>query len=317
MSAQGAAASLLLLPGQYTSSTNPQLLHSVITSSSAKLTPSPGFANSSSSSTVSLPLNVVLQPGLAIYSASFYSGQGSFSPLPTSPSGNTSTPLAAGSLSLSSNVWVAVNSSSNNRVILWDSIPDFGQLPSGSASSLSLVDMQSAACSPPCAGSGVCSASGSCTCPTGFNGTSCESCAPGFFGPTCQPCPSGCSSCDQGISGTGRCLTTTVVNPPSICNCQNGVCGANGQCACLAGWTTADNGTACAKCATGFFLNSNGTCESMPCSCSPLLYCLTVPYSLYKGLHPVCRFEWRLYNLQDRILPKHQRPHTMFTTTSG
>jgi hypothetical protein len=166
-----------------------------------------------------------------------------------------------GSLSLSSNVWVAVNTGSNNRVIFWDSIPDFGQLPAGSATSLSLVDMQSSACSPPCAGSGVCSASGSCVCPTGFNGTSCESCAPGFFGSTCQQCPTGCTSCDDGIAGTGRCLTPTFNNLPSSCNCQNGVCGSNGQCTCLSGWTTATNGTACAKCATGFFLASNGNCQ--------------------------------------------------------
>lgn len=261
ISAPGAAASLLLLPGEYTSTTNPQLLHNVLTSSSVSLKPSPGFANSSTSSTVSLPLNVALQPGVVAYPSSFYSGQGSFSQLPTTPISNSSTPLSVGSLSLSSNVWMAVNSGSNNRVIFWDSIPDFGQLPGGSATSLSLVDMQSSACSPPCAGSGVCSASGSCVCPTGFSGASCESCAPGFFGSTCQPCPAGCTSCDDGIAGTGRCLVPTINHLPSSCNCQNGVCGSNGQCACLPGWTTAANGTACAKCATGFFLAANGNCQ--------------------------------------------------------
>jgi hypothetical protein len=261
VSAPGAAESILLLPGQYTSTSNPQLLHSVITASSASLKFSPGFANSSSSTSISLPLNVALQPGLALYSSSLYSGQGSFTSLPTSPIRNSSSPLSAGSLALSSNVWVAVNSSSSKRVILWDSIPDFGQLPSGSAQSLFLVDMQSASCSPPCAGSGICSALGSCTCPPGFNGTSCESCAPGFFGPNCAQCPSGCTSCDDGISGSGRCLAAPVANSPSSCNCQNGQCGLNGQCTCLAGWTTAANGTACAKCTAGFFLDSTGNCE--------------------------------------------------------
>ncbi|KDQ59747.1 hypothetical protein JAAARDRAFT_175248 [Jaapia argillacea MUCL 33604] len=272
LSTAGASTNLLLLPGQYTSSTNPQLLHSLLTSSSAKISPSPGFSNSSaSSSTPSLPLNVVLQPGIAVYSESLYSSQAAFVPLPSVPASNSSasTPLPGSSLALSSDIWVAVTSgSSNSRIILWDSIPDVSQLPSGSSTSLGLLDIQSSSCSPPCSGQGICSASGTCTCPTGFTGSSCESCAAGFFGPKCQPCPSGCSECDQGISGSGRCLTTIVTNAPSTCNCLNGVCGANGQCTCNAGWTTATNGTACAKCAPGFFLDSNGDCSVCSLGCT-------------------------------------------------
>ena len=132
---------------------------------------------------------------------------------------------------------------------------------SSSSSGLSLLNMQSASCSPPCAGSGVCSAQGACTCPTGFNGTSCETCSSGFFGPTCQACPTGCTKCDDGITGSGRCLVPTVTNPPSSCNCMNGECGVNGQCTCLPGWTSASNGTACVKCATGFFQDSTGNCQ--------------------------------------------------------
>ncbi|EPQ50569.1 growth factor receptor domain-containing protein [Gloeophyllum trabeum ATCC 11539] len=267
LSASGLETSLLLLPGEYTSTTNPQLLHNVLTSSSASLSPSPGF----NSSSVSLPLNVALEPGLAIYSESLYSGQAGFSSLPTTPVGNSSsgTPLSASSLALSSNVWAAVSSgSSNNRIILWDSVPDVSQLPSGTAGSLSLLDIESASCSPPCSGSGVCSASGTCTCPSGFTGSSCESCASGFFGPTCQACPADCAKCDDGISGTGRCLTISVANPPSSCNCLNGQCGNNGQCTCNPGWTTADNGTACAKCAPGFFLDSNGDCSVCELGCT-------------------------------------------------
>ena len=269
VSAPGAGPDVLLLPGQYTSTTNPQLLHNVVSAQSASLKPSPGFANSSSLSAVVLPLNVALQPGIVSYSSQRYSGAGSFTPLPTSLIGNVSTPLSAESMFLASNMWVAVDFNSNNRVILWDPIPDVSQLPSGSVGSLSFVGMQSTTCSPPCSGSGVCSASGSCTCPTGFNGTSCESCASGFFGPTCKQCPSGCTSCDDGISGSGRCLVAPVINPPSSCNCLNGVC-SNGQCNCLPGWVTAQNGTACAKCDTGFFLDSTGSCRG---SFYQLSYC--------------------------------------------
>ncbi len=250
-----------MLPGQYTSTTNPQLLHNLLTSSSATLSRSPGFG---SASLASLPLNLQLEPGLAIYSLRLYSGQAAFSQLPSAPVNSTSTPLASSSIALSSNIWIAVtsNSSSSNRVVLWESVPDIAQLPT-SISSLSLADIQSSACSPPCSGAGVCSTSGTCTCPTGFIGSSCESCVDGFFGPNCQPCPQGCSNCDQGLSGSGRCLTPIIDNAPSKCNCLNGKCGANGQCSCNPGWTTNDNGTACAKCASGFFLTTTGDCQGI------------------------------------------------------
>src|SRR5262245_20565343 len=109
LSASGAPTSILLLPGQYTSTTNPVLLHNLLTSSSASLSPSSGFENSTSK--LSLPLNVELQSGLAVFPQSLYSGQSSFSQLPSAPSANNSKPLSAGSLALSSNVWAAVNSS--------------------------------------------------------------------------------------------------------------------------------------------------------------------------------------------------------------
>ncbi|TFK34913.1 insulin-like growth factor binding protein [Crucibulum laeve] len=262
LSAPGAPVSVLLLPGQYTSTTNPQLLHNLLTSSSASLTPSAGFENASLST---LPLNLALSAGLAVYSQPLYSGQAGFSSLPSAPFGNTSVPLAASSLALSNNVWAAVSVGSNQRIVLWDSVPDVSQLPS---SPLSLLDIQSSACSPACAGAGICSAEGVCTCPPGFNGTSCESCGPGFFGPTCQACPKDCTTCDEGISGTGRCLVPVIPNEPSTCNCLNGACGDNGQCTCNAGWTTSDNGTACAKCASGFFLTSAGDCQVCQFGCS-------------------------------------------------
>lgn len=229
----------------------------MLTSSSASLSPSPGF-----NASLSLPINLALEPGLAIYAEALYSGQSGFTSLPSTPSVNSSTPLTAKSIALSSSVWIAANSgSSNQRVIIWDSVPDVNQLPLGSSGSLSLVDIQSSACSPPCAGSGVCSASGTCQCAPGFTGSSCESCATGFFGPECKPCPDNCTTCDEGITGTGRCVKPVVANAPATCNCLNGACGTNGQCACNAGFTTGDDGKACAKCSTGFFLTSTGDCK--------------------------------------------------------
>ncbi|KAF8437463.1 insulin-like growth factor binding protein [Boletus edulis BED1] len=267
LSVSGQSTSVLLLPGQYTSSTNPQLLHDLLTSSSATLSPSAGFANSSSKSSVSLPLTVQLQPGIAVYPQAFYSGQGSHTGLSNSPITNAST-LDGSSLALSGNVWAEVSAGSNSRVILWNSVPDVSQLPQTASGSLSLLNLQSTACSPPCSGSGLCSPSGTCVCPTGLNGTSCESCTPGYFGPTCKPCPSGCTSCDDGMTGTGRCLAPIVTNLPSSCNCINGKCGPNGQCTCLPGWTSASNGTQCAACASGFFLDSSGNCEICSLGCA-------------------------------------------------
>jgi len=261
LSAPGAPSTIQLLPGQYTTTTSPQLLHDILTSPSASLTPSSGF---NVSSDFSLPLNLGLQPGLATYTDPRYSGQAAFVALSDSTPNST---IDAGSIALSSNVWVAVNSGPNNRLVLWDSVPDVLQLPSSNPGPFSLVDVQSAACSPPCSGAGVCAASATCTCPQGFTGSSCETCAQGFFGPDCQPCPADCETCDEGVSGTGRCLKPLVANAPATCSCLNGVCGSNGQCTCNSGFTTADDGTACAKCTSGFFLTSTGDCQVCQLGC--------------------------------------------------
>ncbi|KIL62256.1 hypothetical protein M378DRAFT_81478, partial [Amanita muscaria Koide BX008] len=257
VSSPSAPANLHLLPGQYTSTASPQILHDVLTASSSSLSPSAGFNVSSS---VTLPLNLQLQPGLATFTETLYSGRTAFAGLPSSPVGNTSTPLNAGSITLSPGVWAAVKAGTN-RFVLWDSIPDLSQLPISATTALSLSDLESNACSPPCSGSGVCTAAGTCQCPQGFTGSSCESCATGFFGPHCQSCPSNCTRCDDGINGSGLCLLPITKNAPSSCNCLNGLCGSDGQCACNPGFTKADNGTACAKCSPGFFLTSDGNCQ--------------------------------------------------------
>ena len=270
ISAQG-DTSVQLLPGQYTSKTTPQLLHFILTSSSATLSLSPGF---NSSSVNPLPLNIALQPGIAIYSNPLFAGQAAFSGLPSTPI-NSSIPLPASSIALSKNVWAALTSGST-RFIFWNSIPDVSQLPPAVSLPLALVDIQSSACSPPCSSSTVCSASAKCNCPPGFTGSACESCADGFFGPNCHPCPSQCQSCDQGISGSGRCLVPTFSNAPAKCNCLNGLCGAKGDCTCNPGWTKAVNGTACAQCAPGFFLTSSGDCKSKIYYLSFFFFVLTI-----------------------------------------
>ncbi|KAF9487988.1 hypothetical protein BDN71DRAFT_547912 [Pleurotus eryngii] len=253
---------LQLLPGQYTSTTNPQLLHDILTSRTSSLSSSPGFGNATN---INLPLDLALDPGIAVFPQPLYAGQSAFAPLPTSPNSSLSTPLSTTrSIALSSDTWIALD----NRVVLWDSVPDMRELPFGNASSLSLVAIQSSSCSPACSSTGgVCSSSGTCACLPGFTGASCETCAPGHFGATCQSCEAGCTSCDEGIAGSGRCLDSPVKNAPATCNCLNGVCGANGECACNAGFVKADNGTACAKCDNGFFQTSSGDCKLCQLGC--------------------------------------------------
>jgi hypothetical protein len=274
LSTSGSSTPIHLLPGEYTSTTNPQLLHDALTSSSSTLTFSAGFSNTSSSSSSSspeLPLELSLQPGLATFSSRLYSGQTSFTALPSNSTNNnntssSSTPLVAQSIALSSNV-VAITTSSSNRLVLWDSIPDTDHLPPPfNNAQLSLVDIQSTTCSPLCSSSGgTCNSQGQCVCRDGFTGPSCEECSSGRFGPECQACADDCEKCDEGISGTGRCLQKkgggSGGDGASACNCVNGVCGQDGSCQCTTGFTKADNGTQCAKCADGFFLTSDGDCK--------------------------------------------------------
>ena len=255
MSVPGSSTNLHLLPGQYTESTNPLLLHSMLTSSSASISSSAGFPNGS---TVSLPLSVQLQPGFAFYSSANYSGSANYVPLPTSANAsNVTTPFNGGSFVLSSNTWAEL-SSSNGRIIIWDASPDVSQLP-GSFAGLSLSQLQSSSCSSVCATGGVCTSQGSCACLPGFQGSSCEACQTGFFGPNCQPCPANCETCDDGINGSGVCLKTT--SNTQDCNCLNGQCAGDGSCTCNAGWVDSANGTKCAQCAGGFFLSDDGSCK--------------------------------------------------------
>ncbi|KAI5120333.1 hypothetical protein M0805_000393 [Coniferiporia weirii] len=262
LSSPGVSTNLLLLPGQYTESTNPQLLHSILTANSATAQGSAGFANSTS---ISLPLSIQLEPGLAYYSSANYSGSASYVALPTSANASNITgAFDASSFVLSSNTWAEVTTS-GGRVIFWDAAPDLSQLP-GVLSGLTLTQLQSSSCSTACASGGVCTSQGACSCLPGFAGTSCESCDSGFFGSECQACPSNCATCDDGINGSGICLKTETET--QNCNCLNGVCASNGSCACNAGWVDSSNGTKCASCADGFFLSDDGSCKVCELGCS-------------------------------------------------
>lgn len=265
-SASGFSIPLHLLPGQYDDRTSPQYLHDVITSSSAAMLGSPGFTNSTL-----LPLDLKLQPGVATYSSPRYSGQAAFNPLPEGPGANTSLSLSSTrSFAIAANVRASISTgpATNVSLAIWDSIPDVNQLPSNVGTSLSLVGMESTLCSPSCSSGGLCLANGACRCAAGFAGSSCEQCEPGLFGPTCQPCPPNCDSCDEGISGSGRCLKPTIPNKPSECDCANGVCGADGKCTCTTGFETADDGVACGKCSSGFFRTSTGDCKACSVGCT-------------------------------------------------
>ncbi|KAG8787628.1 hypothetical protein FRC15_008707 [Serendipita sp. 397] len=179
----------LLLPGQYTANVQPTALSQALTSATATLTFTTGFSNSSTATSPSLPLNVALQPGLLNYPSDLYTGDPSFIALPQSINSTfTPTNINRGSIILAANTVAALEANNNgakSRVVLWDTVPFISQLPYTMAGNLQLVSLLSSSCSPPCSNNAVCSVGGSCICPTGFTGASCEECSPGFYGPQC------------------------------------------------------------------------------------------------------------------------------------
>jgi hypothetical protein len=252
-----------LLPGEYDdqSQSQPPRLHAALTDPSSTLSPSPGFQISSS--TLTLPFTIALLSGVASYALPFYSGHSSFMSIPPTPNNSTYS-LAAGSLIVSSNTLVVLRSGSKH-LVLSESIPDFGQLPSTISNPISAISIQSSACSSPCSGSGVCASSGTCSCLGGFSGTLCEACMPGHYGPSCSPCPQGCATCDDGIGETGQCLNANTSTPQGGCHCLHGVCNnQTGECTCLPGWENpGDNTTAaCSVCSPGFYVDQDGNCRS-------------------------------------------------------
>ncbi|EAU82768.2 insect antifreeze protein [Coprinopsis cinerea okayama7 len=264
---------LHLLPGTYTSTTSPQFLHNTLTTSGITSLGSQGFTNSTR-----LPLELFLDLGIAIFEFPRYTGESAFAGVIDDDSGpvesDFSIPLNASGLltarDLVTTLFYTRNQNDTRRVTVWDAIPDFKQLPAAIASvssSIALHNLESITCQTkrnptPCSSKGYCTPEGSCLCAPGFAGDACEQCAAGHWGPECEPCPDNCTSCDEGIGGTGRCLTRfTEPGAPSTCNCENGVCGEDDECQCLPGWRSPNGGPQCSECAQGFFKTSNGDWE--------------------------------------------------------
>uniref|UniRef100_A0A8C4PTZ8 Stabilin-2 n=1 Tax=Equus asinus asinus TaxID=83772 RepID=A0A8C4PTZ8_EQUAS len=128
----------------------------------------------------------------------------------------------------------------------------------------------------PCNNRGVCldqySATGTCKCNTGFNGTACELCWPGRFGPDCQPC--GCSDhgeCDDGVTGSGQCVcetgwtgrfcdTQTALAPVCTPPCSaHATCKENNTCECKLNYE--GDGITCTV--VDFCKQNNGGCATV------------------------------------------------------
>jgi hypothetical protein len=185
----------VLLPGQYTSSVQPATLEQALSSATSTITFTPGFSNATTPTTPSLPLTIALKPGLLNYPADLYDGTPNFLALPQDVNSTfNATSISTGSIILSENTFAAIEADNNgakSRVILWDTIPYFSQLPYDTSGTLQVLSIQSSSCSPACSASAICSLSGTCICPPNFTGSSCESCASGHFGPECKrmsPC---------------------------------------------------------------------------------------------------------------------------------
>ena len=180
----------LLLPGQYTSSVQPASLEQALVSATSSITFTTGFSNSTTATTPSLPLNVALQPGLLNFPNDLYTGDPLFVRLPQSLNESLSSDgLSRGSIILADKTVATIEATNNGpktRVVLWDTVPYLSQLPYSMAGSLRLVSLESSGCSPACSSAAICTMAGTCQCPSGFTGSSCESCQQGFFGPKCQ-----------------------------------------------------------------------------------------------------------------------------------
>ena len=122
-------------------------LHSLLTSSSASISSSPGF-----DANLSLPLKLALQPGVAVYSQAKYSGDASFVQPPSSWLTEQHFAICWLSSTLVQYMGRTIHRVIQDRVIFWDSVPNVSQLTSSASGPSALLDIQSSACSPPCAG---------------------------------------------------------------------------------------------------------------------------------------------------------------------
>ncbi|KAF8344015.1 insulin-like growth factor binding protein [Cantharellus anzutake] len=276
LSSPSISSSIILLPGTYDSSSSlPSLLVSALQSPLSTLSLQSSLLNASSgiSGSISLPLSIRQSSSFLSFLNSNFTGTGVAHDLGTANATFSTAVLKAESFLVQDGVWgVLLQNSTGARMVVWESVSDLSQISSSSNfeinSESSLVALQSSSCPSPCSSSGTCNASGSCSCSPSFSGSACETCAPGFFGPECQSCPSGCLTCDDGPSGTGRCLSSTATNPSSSCNCLHGTCNSDGSCTCSSGWASSNgNSTQCSTCANGFFNNGDGECRTCELGC--------------------------------------------------
>ncbi|GAA5861716.1 hypothetical protein JCM8547_000713 [Rhodosporidiobolus lusitaniae] len=302
----GSTQQIALLPGTYSSSSSASSSSSLTNSSTVSLSsalfskkatasPSSGFSTSGSlSSSSSASYTVSLLAGLTAYTSALYQGDATYLSLPTnySSANSTTSPSGIEAFLLTSSSYAILTLGESTRLVVWESLADVGEIKGGSGSGgVSVVDVQSRECTTPCASGGVCASSGKCVCGTGWTGETCNTCASGFFGKSCDACSAGCTNCDEGLTGTGRCLDVVATNVtlPSTCDCSNGECASDltsATCTCNAGWTKAANGTQCAACAEGYYMTSGGDCLACDPSCatcsSPSGTCLTCQ----SGLQP-------------------------------
>ncbi|EIW65892.1 hypothetical protein TREMEDRAFT_65977 [Tremella mesenterica DSM 1558] len=153
---------------------------------------------------------------------------------------------------------------------LWGAVPDSKQLPSG-LSSKDIVGAGSGACIPACTDKGICistnSSTAACQCQSGWDGQQCDVCAKGFYGSSCQACDAGCDVCDDGLAGTGHCLSLPSSN--ATCDCLHGTCAPDGSCTCSAGWqSTSGSQQKCSTCSKGFFQDAHDNCLACPLGCT-------------------------------------------------
>lgn len=271
------SSKILLIPDQYTSS-SPSDVVSLISSGQSTLSLPPYLSSSASTtgSVSSLPLSIDFLPGVTAFSASYFQGKASTVSLNSTTLNNST--LQASSFFVSKNAFAVFTGSSSKPVVFYDVTPDISQLPSGLLTvqngEATLIDVESTTCATPCSAGGQCNSQGACVCKPGFTGSSCETCAAGFFGPQCQPCPEGCTSCDEGPQGSGKCLSPPTSNAPSTCNCDNGTCDGSNGCTCAPGWTTLTSSSAgsstklCSDCAQGFFKDSTANCRACSQNCA-------------------------------------------------
>ncbi len=161
----------ILLPGTYTSKTasaasgNTSLLSF---SSASTSTPYAGF---SSSGLLTSSFTVALKAGLVAYPSPLYEGDATFTALGTNATAPANS-SAVESLLLSDNMW-AVLSVDGGRVVVWDSVPDVGEINGGSGG-VFVREMQSSTCATACASGGSCAGNGTCVCEAGWTGTTCS-----------------------------------------------------------------------------------------------------------------------------------------------